>query len=156
MQKTRRGFFLFLSLLILLGVSIQPVRKVDAQNPERKTTIVMSYTEYQWWLLSWETNEILCQILVDHEGLPTVEEVAKTCGADLANQWQSTPPCAALTSGKGDTSQCSGLYLFLVSATPKQREVVVQLPEPTVWLTLQGCTPSPPGNLCPQLPALLL
>lgn len=156
MQKIHRGLRSILILLFLLGFTLQPEAPVAAQTPERRTTIVMSYTQYEWWLLSWETNEILCTIVVDHEGLPTSDEVVKYCGSELAAIWQNTPPCAGLTSGDGESSECAGLYLFLVSSQPAQREVVVELPEATVWLTLQGCTPAPPGNFCPNLPSLLL
>jgi hypothetical protein len=156
MQKIHRGLRSILILLFLLGFTLQPEAPVAAQTPERRTTIVMSYTQYEWWLLSWETNEILCTIVVDHEGLPTSDEVVKFCGSELAISWQNTPPCADLTSGDGDSSECAGMYLFLVSSQPAQREVVVDLPEAAVWLTLQGCTPAPPGNFCPSLPSLLL
>jgi hypothetical protein len=87
---------LLILLILLVGGAAQPVKHVAAQTPVRQTTIVVAYTEYQWWLLSWETNEILCYLLVDHEGLPSPEEVTKYCGTDLAAQWQNTPPCNAL------------------------------------------------------------
>jgi hypothetical protein len=156
MQMILRGHRSLLFLLILLVVSVQPVKQVAAQIPERQTTIIVAYTDYQWWLLSWETNEILCNIVVDHEGLPLPEEVTKYCGTDLAAQWQNTPPCKDLHPGEGDITGCEGLYLFLVSSQPKEREVIIELPEPMVWITLEGCTPSPPGSLCQTLPSLLL
>lgn len=155
MQKIHRSLRSFLILLFLLGGLLQAGRPVAAQNPERQTNLIVSYTQYEWWLISWETNEILCTILVDHDGLPSQDEVAKYCGVDLAAQWQNTPPCTGLSSGDGDTSNCEGLYIFLVSVQPEERNVVIDLPEPAVWLTLQGCTPAPPGNFCPSLPSLL-
>jgi hypothetical protein len=156
MQKIIQSHRSLLFLLFLLLVSAQPEKQAAAQTPQRQTTVTVAYTEYQWWLLSWETNEILCYLLVDHEGIPRPEEVTKFCGTDLSAQWQNTPPCEGLSSGDGSPSNCEGLYLFLVSSQPKEREVIIDLPEPVVWVTLESCTPSPPGSLCQTLPALLL
>jgi hypothetical protein len=122
----------------------------------RQTTIVVAYTEYEWWLLRWEDNQPLCRVLSDHEGLPTSEEVLAGCGSNVWLEWQSTPPCKHLLKGEGDPAECRGMYLFLVNAQPKEREILVDLPAAAIWVTLEGCTPTPPENRCEQMPILLL
>ncbi len=49
-----------------------------------------------------------------------------------------------------------GVVFKLHFSQPKTREILVELPSPSVWVTLQGCTPKPPENLCAEMPALLL
>jgi hypothetical protein len=141
---------LLIGLLAIVGV------KVVAQDPTRETTIVVPYTEYEWWLISWEGNQVLCQVLIDHEGQPTIAEVAASCGDDLANDWWSSPPCKVEQQKNKTVTQCKGLYVYLVSWQDKQREVIVELPLPIVWVDLEGCTPAPPENRCPELPSLVL
>ena len=148
------GFGIILGLIV--GAFAKIGGNVLAQNSARVTTLIVPYTEYQWWLINWSDNAILCQVLIDHEGMPTVAEVAEDCGADLANQWLTTPPCKVYTQGKKVITQCYGLYLYLVSTQPKEKEVIVELPPPVVWVDLEGCTPKPPDNRCPVLPALVL
>jgi len=131
-------------------------QRARADDQGRQTTIVVSYTEYEWWLLRWQDNEFLCSILIDHEGLPTPEEVLKSCGANLQAQWLNTPPCKPILKGRSDTSSCDGLYLLPVSYRPKERQIQITLPPATVWVTLEGCSPQPPQNLCKELPGLLL
>lgn len=142
--------------LILLGIVAQVNYITYAQSPDRQTTIIVSYTDYEWWLINWTENQILCQIIIDHEGLPTSSEVYRACGENLRTQWQSTPPCAQIANGESDTSACAGLYLHLASSQTKERDVVVVLPPSMVWITLDGCSPIPPENRCEQLPALTL
>lgn len=156
MSKFRWTLAAALLFLALVPLVFRLGQKAAAQEPERQTTIVVSYTEYEWWLIRWQDNEIQCRILVDHEGLPEVEEVILYCGADLADQWQATPPCPALTDSANATTQCDGLYLHQVASEQKDREVVVQLPPPVVYVSLEGCDPQPPENLCAELPALEL
>ncbi|MFM8322538.1 MAG: hypothetical protein ACKOC5_16630 [Chloroflexota bacterium] len=124
---------------------------VLAQGLARQTTVTAPYTEYQWWLIEFLDNEVLCQVAVDHEGLPSIGEVSRACGADLAAIWWNTPPCKL----KPD-KPCDGLYMYFVSQAPKERQITVDLPTPVVWVTLSGCDPQPPENLCPQMPNLVL
>jgi len=156
MQRVRYSFRVALLFVILLGALAGVTAAALAQAPSRQTTIVVAYTEYEWWLISWTDNFVLCQILTDHEGLPTGEDVYKTCGPDLYAEWVITPPCQQLTEEPDDSTICTGLYLHLISSQPKTREVVVELPTPTVWVELEGCTPIPPDNRCSQLPVLVL
>ncbi|MBP1693663.1 MAG: uncharacterized protein H6Q37_1546, partial [Chloroflexi bacterium] len=139
-------------LAVLAGIWQSALAQAD---PTRQTTIVIPYTEYEWWLIQWQDNQILCRILVDHSGLPTPDEVLKYCGGVYYQVWLNTPPCPQAADPKKNITNCVGLYLHLVSTRPAQREVTVDLPPPTVLLTLDGCTPKPPENLCASIPALV-
>lgn len=134
--------------------------KANAQAPQdlppRTTTIIVPFTQYEYWLIRWEDNAIVCRLLIDHNGLPTPEEVRQGCGQELYEVWVNTPPCALIKEGLSRTSDCEGLYLHLASASPQEREVVLELPPPIVWVTLEGCTPRPPDNRCEVLPTLVL
>lgn len=150
-----RRFTVFCLVLLLLGTGIRPGAVVSAQESSRVTRLIVPYTEYIWWLISWDTNEVVCQITTDHEGLPSLEDVAASCGNELAKLWWQTPPCQ-LTGKKVATTDCVGYYVYLITSQPKEREVIVELPKMRVSVDLAGCTPVPPENRCPQLPALLL
>jgi len=154
MGKLRRLSALCWVLLLTLAGAVVSPQPVEADQPARETTLLVSYTQSEWWLLRWNSNVIVCAILVDHEGYPTGKEIYKACGNQVFSEWQSTPPCYELSDGKGDVSNCSGLYLHLVSTTPKQKEIKVQLPKPKVWINLVGCDPVPPEHYCAKLPAL--
>ncbi len=106
------------------------VARAATDTPERETTIVVSYTQYEWWLSSWDANVIACVIVVDHEGLPTGQEIYKACGSQIYNEWLNTPPCYELTDTDGNVKDCAGYYFHLVSTTPKEKEIPVKLPLP--------------------------
>ncbi len=136
-------------LVVLLGAMAKVSAPVAAQESTRQATIIVPYIEYEWWMFPWGENEILCRIFIDHEGLPTVSEVALDCGQDLADAWFYTPPCK-------NPSTCVGVYVHLIGSQPKEREVTIELPPAMVWVSLEGCTPIPPENRCPVLPTLVL
>jgi hypothetical protein len=142
-------------LLALLGALTGIGKDVAAQSSTRVTTLLVPYTEYQWWLIRWETNEILCQFSTDHEGLPTLNNIGHSCGSDLATAWSNTPSCI-LGKKKTTTTECKGLYLYLLGSQAKVRQVTIELPPAVVWVNLEGCNPIPPENFCPNLPVLVL
>ena len=141
--------------LIAIPLRVQTVVAQTQEPTSRQITITVSYTEYEWWLIQWADNQILCRIIVDHAGLPTPDEVLKACGQVYYQVWINTPPCKQAAEPGKDVELCQGLYLHLVSTRPAQREVVIDLPSPTVWINLEGCTPKPPENLCTTLPSLV-
>lgn len=148
----RAGTWIVAGLILLglgLGVLFVWNAPTAAQAPARRTTVVVPYTEYEWWLFRWEDNFFACQILTDHEGYPTIKEVSKACGAELATAWWDTPACKP-------EKPCQGYYVYFVASTPKQREMVVELPPPVAWISLEGCDPLPPENLCPIMPTLVI
>ena len=149
-------YFLFILLLSLTGWGNERTSAQEDEPPQRQTTILLSYTEYEWWLLQWSDNQIVCVIYIDHEGIPTHEEVFDQCGEKLYEEWKDTPVCEAEITEENSTPNCLGLYLHFISSYPAERTVDLDLPPPTVWLALSGCSPIPPENLCENLPSLLL
>ncbi|MCX6025804.1 MAG: hypothetical protein NTY23_06050 [Chloroflexi bacterium] len=124
-------------------------------GPRRQTTILVSYVRNDWWLNRWLNNEVVCRLSVDHEGLPTGAEIYTTCGEETFTTWKASRACPAAAEGE-DPALCPGLYLQWQAATPDEREVTVDLPEPTVWVSLEGCPSGPPGLACEQVPSLRL
>jgi len=156
MELDKRIFVAVSLTVLLLAVFSFQVGVVSADESGRTMTIIVPYTEYEWWLISWSNNEVVCRIYADHEGLPTTEEVFRDCGNKLGKLWQITPPCKITNEESTPTTDCKGLYLHLASSQPQEKEVIVELPEPVVWVDLEGCTPTPPTNFCPEIPNLLL
>ncbi len=127
----------------------------EGDPPIRKAELIVTFTQYQWWLTRWANNEISCAIFIEHEGVPSNLEVLAACGEELYDAWLATPSCPPAASGEGNTNTCGGLYIFLADIQPGQRKVIIELPIPNIWLTLNGCIPTPPKNECGQVPSLV-
>ncbi len=152
MPIVRRLVLFALLCLLLLAAGGRFSQRVEAQEGGRQMTIVVPFTEYEWWLLAFDDNELKCQFKTDHEGLPNGDEVGRYCGAEVQADWLSTPPCDKILKGKGKITACNGLYLLEISSQPKQKEILIDLPIASAGVTLEGCTPEPPENLCQELP----
>jgi len=153
----RRGIFLFIFILNLLwgAGNVWASDDPDGESILRQTSIVISYTRYEWWLLRWSDSQLMCQVFIDHESWPTSDEVLIDCGGDVYSQWVNTPPCGGLEDGSALPGDCLGLYLFFVGSENAERTIEVELPPAKVWIELSGCTPLIPDNLCPTLPTVL-
>ncbi len=147
-----------LIMVLLLGLSAWGVPSTYAQKetepPVRQTEIIVDFTSYEWWLIRWTDNLTVCQLFIEHEGPPTGEDVLSQCGQAIYDTWRTTPPCKAIEKGK-PTTYCLGLYTYLAGYQSGQRSMLVDLPLPTVWLTVEGCDLSPPENFCRQRPSLV-
>ena len=126
----------------------------NAGTSIRQATIVITYTRYEWWLLRWSDNMLLCQVFIDHEGLPTSNDILTDCGGTTYNQWLNTQSCPGLDQGLLPPSGCLGLYLYFIGSSPAEKEVKVNLPPAQVYVSLSGCDPIAPENLCPTIPKL--
>jgi hypothetical protein len=140
---------LFLASLVLASPRGVVAAGNQPTGPDRFTEIVQRYTSYEWWLTNWSDNTVLCSIDVDHQGLPSAEDILDACGQDAYDQWIATDPCPS-------TDDCSGYYLQLAKSKPAQRKVGVQQPPPLVWVTLNGCVPFNSTFKCDSLPTLVL
>lgn len=152
--------FITLSLVWALAGSVLASlpRGVAAQaqeppGPDRFSVTTVDYTKYFWWLVRWRYNDIRCELVTDHEGLPTPEDVFVACGEDIYENWIKYRPCT-----QADPSTCKGLYAVLVDQKPAQKEVSTKLPPPIVQVTLENCSPvyTSSTSICEFGPILVL
>jgi hypothetical protein len=138
-------------LIIFSTFSRQRVQaaQVTPPGPDRADVVTVDYTSYKWWLADWEDSQAVCEMFIDHDGLPTYDEVYKACGSELYNSWVSTQPCEP-------NSYCEGYYLYFVDSAPASKTVGVSLPPVEVFLSLNGCTLESYTYICKQTPVLVL
>lgn len=145
---------LFLFVIVMKTGSVTAADNTQGGSG-RKATIVVAYTRYEWWLLQWTDSSLVCPVFIDHEGWPTAQDVLTDCGGKVYSQWQATQPCTPPSDNNlPPTSGCTGLYLFYVGSAPAEKTIEVDLPPSEVYVTLSGCSPVPPENLCPTIPSL--
>ncbi|MCC6298687.1 MAG: hypothetical protein IT314_05285 [Anaerolineales bacterium] len=125
----------------------------DPSGPDRFSVTVVEYTKYHWWMARWGTNKLICELEVDHEGLPTLDDVYANCTKDDFDDWVKQKPCQ-----ENDVNLCKGNYLVLVGSEPAQKEISTKLPPPSVQVTLENCNPVPTSstNICELDPILVL
>ena len=130
---------------------------LPSPGPDRFTTILVEYTEYEWWIAAWANNETVCQVTIDHEGMPTPGEVYTDCDEDVYDDWKDQQPCPPGTLAR-DSSSCPGYYVYFISSAPAEREVTVTLPPPMVWAALEDCVAvsALATNVCESIPLLVL
>ncbi|MEN8172697.1 MAG: hypothetical protein ABFS03_07425 [Chloroflexota bacterium] len=156
------GRFIHLfTVTLLLGVlffaqGVTPVSAGDGDGPPvRQVELIVSSTAYEWWLVSWSDNEAQCQIFVNDKEFPSNAAILDQCGDDLFEEWIETEPCSNLAEGK-DASTCSGVYLHYFMPVEHEESIIVDLPVPQAWISIDGCTPTPAENYCANLPQLLI
>jgi hypothetical protein len=143
-------------LILMLGWGSAWVVSADEEGgPDRTYTKTIEVMEYTWWVAQWSDNEVLCELNIDHEGLPTGGEIYADCGEDVFEKWKETMPCEEASIG-GDTSTCNGVYLHYVRSQIVEREVIEDLPAPQVWISISGCRPFLYGYRCQGTPFLEL
>ncbi|RLD01320.1 MAG: hypothetical protein DRI32_09535 [Chloroflexi bacterium] len=151
-----RGIYIF---LLIWSFTIFNTGSVSAApnppGPDRFTAITVEYTSYEWWLLRWGNSEVVCEINIEHEGLPTLGEVYVDCGETLYTAWIEQEACP-VDIYKEDSSQCPGYYLHFNTSTLKDREVAIALPPPVVWIDLENCVVDGTTNRCDLPPTLVL
>lgn len=159
-----RSAFLILALLcfslfLSLGAAPQEVVYASANladetptGPDRFTTIQVEVTIYEWWLTAWEDNEVHCQAFIEHDGLPTHNEVYEICGSELYDLWVKKSQACNLE----EYWQCKGFYWQVVGERVIQRDLVVPLPDAKVWVSLENCEEDETGWCTSGSPRLVL
>ena len=162
-NNKRRQPFLngFIAIILTLGglvfIPATPTRAdetAEPPGPDRQASISVDYTAYEWWMATWNKNQVVCSIIVDHEGSPTLGEIYGNCDPDVYETFKDQKPCDLV----GDKRDCEGYYVYLVDQQQAQREISVTLPPPEVWLSLKGCDDvrSSGTNICETAPILVL
>ncbi len=160
--RFRPGYFLLtVSILIVLTGSAfvsfprfnSRARLDTPPGPDRYASILVDYTKHTWWMRRFENRSLACEIITDHEGLPTVNEVYTECGKDIADEWFDQELCT-----ETKTKDCEGYYFYEVDAIPAQREVAVELPPAEAWVDLEDCSPlaTTSTNLCESMPLMVI
>jgi hypothetical protein len=142
------------------AMPMQPTLSDPDKNPpgpDRFKTILVQYTQYNWWLTRWSDNQVVCEIKIDHEGTPSAGDIYTYCETADYNTWIEQQACPPETMHK-NPSACEGYYIYYVDSEPAEREISVLLPPPVVWVSLDGCTGISflSTNLCEKAPVLVL
>lgn len=161
MRQFRHATAIALIAVLLVSLVVQVIQPVftaraegDIPTPSRKISVPQAVTWFDWWMARWENNEVVCRILIEHEGMPTDAEIKHACGTLLFNEWKATKPCNLAAAAQGEV--CRGMYLHYVRTFPGERMITVELPAPKVWISIIGCNPSPTPNRCTSIPSLQL
>ena len=122
-------------------------------GPDRFSSVTVDYTKYLWWMYPWQGDGPVCEIEVDHEGLPTPGDIYIDCGFDIYEEWIEQAPCREY-----DVRLCEGFYIFMADTEPAQKVVSTQLPPPIVQVTVENCRPvySSSTSICEFEPVLVL
>ncbi len=148
-------FFSLSFLFILSHVGSVSAAPNTPPGPDRFTFIPQEYERYIWWMMTWEENELVCEVVVEHEGLPLYSEVYIDCGEGLANAWLAQESCDFRTYSNSP-AECSGYYLYLAERETAVRDAPFPLAPPMVWITLPDCVAEDGTNRCERPPTLVL
>lgn len=121
-------------------------------GPDRFKVVLVQYTSYEWYMATFKENDIVCKIVVDYEGIPTIEDVYIDCGEELTDKWVAQHPC----ENEKKSHECEGYYIFPTGGYPTEKEVAVELPAPSVWLDVTDClaVSSLSTSVCEYIPKL--
>jgi len=146
-------------LLVIVGSAFGSFSRGSASpseappGPDRYSVTTVDYTEYFWWMIRWGESDIVCEIDVDHEGMPTPGDIYVDCGEDIYEKWVDQKPCTEF-----DVNRCSGFYLVLIDSQPAQKQLSTKLQAPIVQVTLENCIPlhTSSTSICETEPILVL
>lgn len=122
-------------------------------GPDRFSIIAVEYTSYEWQLLTWKERKVVCTLSVDHDGIPLPGEVYNTCGTIIYQNWITQPVC-----NLSNVSKCQGYYALLIGTEAKEKEIAMELPAASAWISLEDCEPvySTSTNICETKPTLVI
>ncbi len=122
-------------------------------GPDRITVVTVEYTAYEWYMATWKGQNFVCNMIVDHEGVPLPGEVYRDCGQTIYNKWIVQAPCLSLNK-----NLCKGYYIYQVDSWPAKKDVAMKLDPATAWISLEDCEPVPSTstNICESTPTLVI
>lgn len=142
-------------MLMFITALTQAVELVLAgESPSRRKTITVKYVEHEWWLVKTSDNLIACQLFIEHDDLPTHNDIFSSCGDDLYQEW--TKPSVCSNSEKSKAGICGTLYLHPNASRPKEREIIIELPPVNMAISLPSCEYATYSHFCHNRPILLL
>jgi len=132
---------------------LQPVSESNPPpGPDRFSIIAVEYTQYEWHLKNWKDKKLACKVFSEHNQTPLPGEIYKDCGQKIYDTWMTQPMCNI-----NDVKNCKGYYALLVDSKKKEKEIGLELPAPSVWVSLEDCEPvfSTSTNICETKPTLV-
>ncbi len=125
----------------------------DPPGPDRFSSTTVDYTKYYWLMYPWKGKGPVCEIQIDHEGMPTPGDIYIDCGYDIWEDWIAQKPCTEY-----DVRLCKGYYVFLADTEPAQKVISTKLPPPSVQVTVENCRPvyTSSTSICEYEPILVL
>ncbi|HLF75393.1 MAG TPA: hypothetical protein VI524_13645 [Anaerolineales bacterium] len=122
-------------------------------GPDRFSVTTVDYIKYFWWMIRWGEEDVVCKIVIGHEGMPTPGDVYVDCGEEIYEKWIDQKPCT-----EPNVQNCKGFFVTLVDSKPAQKEISTMLPPPTVQVTLENCNPvyTSSTSICEFEPVLVL
>lgn len=142
----------FMSAILLLFFSHNSVQAQD-QDPLSRTMIIKTEGRlYEWRLVYWSDNSAACDLIIDHAGDPTNEEIRQKCSQQLYTTWINTPSCENADSPH--SYKCNGLFLQYITSNQINSEIEVSVPLPSVKLSLSGCEYINDQDYCIGIPFL--
>ena len=125
----------------------------EPPGPDRFSVTTVDYTKYFWWMIRWGEEDVVCKIVIGHEGMPTPGDVFVDCGEDIYDKWVKQKLCT-----EPNVKNCKGFFVTLVDSKPAQKEISTMLPPPTVQVTLENCNPvyTSSTSICEFEPILVL
>lgn len=145
-----------LTVLIGSAFTTSPELRTDGNNPpgpDRYSIIIVDYTISTWWMARFDDSSIVCEITIEHDGQPTLDDLYTDCGKKITDEWIKQDPCT-----EAKTHWCDGYYIYQIDAVASQKEVAVELPPATAWVSLEGCSPitTTATNLCESIPQMII
>jgi len=159
-QLQWRTRLIMLSLLLAFAGSAFASRpqalaapQYEPPGPDRFSVTTVDYTKYFWWMIRWGEEDVVCKIVIGHEGMPTPGDVFVDCGEDIYDKWVKQKLCT-----EPNVKNCKGFFVTLVDSKPAQKEISTMLPPPTVQVTLENCNPvyTSSTSICEFEPILVL
>lgn len=122
-------------------------------GPDRFTVIAVEYTAYEWYMVTWKGQKVVCSVIIDHEGVPLPGEVYRDCGETVHDKWTTQKPCVTQIK-----NTCDGYYTIFVDSKSMEKEISMQLAAASVWISLESCEPvlSTSTNICETTPAIVI
>ncbi len=133
------SFVLILTLLISVGVIHTKAQSTTTNNGRFKTEHIQ-VTQYIWQLLTLADDKVVCEVTVEHSGLPTTDELIATCYQELFPLTPAQSATSAVTPTAGPTQQPTPLpfdfagflkkvYWHLKNTVRIDKEIQVALPD---------------------------
>ncbi len=121
-------------------------------GPDRFSIIAVEYTQYEFHLKNWKDKKFVCKIFSEHDKTPLPEEVYRDCGQKIYDTWMTQPPC-----NLNEVGTCKGYYALLIGSEDKEKEIALELPAASAWISLEDCEPvfSTSTNICETKPTLV-